>query len=185
MITLFEVPVSPYAQKVKLALLEKGLSFDTRLVDLTRPSDELRKLSPRVEVPVLVDGGFALADSPLICRYLAEQHGCGALYPSDPAARFGLRLAPMGAAPSDDGPAAASGRGRDTAGVNSFARGMCGAEIEFAQQCPQRHVHLHIGECGADVTPDTSAERNPGMGVGVASEESVGVERLGVGEILL
>lgn len=91
MITLFEVPVSPYAQKVKLALLEKGLSFDTKLVDLTRPSDELRQVSPRVEVPVLVDGDLTLVDSSIIVEYLEDAYPEPALLPSSPRERARVR----------------------------------------------------------------------------------------------
>ncbi len=34
MIRLYEHPLSPYAQKVKLALIEKGIAFETHMPDL-------------------------------------------------------------------------------------------------------------------------------------------------------
>ena len=35
MVVLYEHPLSPYAQKVKIALGEKGISFESRLPDLS------------------------------------------------------------------------------------------------------------------------------------------------------
>jgi glutathione S-transferase len=91
LITLFDVPVSPFAQKVKLALLEKGLSFETKVVDLTRPTDELRRLSPRVEVPALVDGDLQLVDSSIIVEYLEDAYPEPALLPKTPRERARVR----------------------------------------------------------------------------------------------
>lgn len=91
MITLFDVPLSPYAQKVKLALLEKGLSFETKLMDLTRASDELRQVSPRVEVPALVDGDLTLVDSSIIVEYLEDAYPEPALLPKTPRERARVR----------------------------------------------------------------------------------------------
>jgi glutathione S-transferase len=91
LITLFDVPVSPYAQKVKLALLEKGLSFETRVVDLTRPSDELRRVSPRLEVPVLTDDDLVLQDSSIIVEYLEDAYPQPALLPTTARERARVR----------------------------------------------------------------------------------------------
>ena len=85
----------------------------------------------------------------------------------------------------DNGAAAASWCGGDASGVSAFARGIRCAEFEFAQQRAQCDVHFHVGEGGADAAPDASAERNPGVGVRVAAEEAVRIERLGVREVLL
>lgn len=81
MITLFDVPISPYAQKVKLALLEKGLPFETKIVDLSAPDAEFCAASPRLEVPILFDGDARLFDSKVILEYLDEQYPTPALLP--------------------------------------------------------------------------------------------------------
>ena len=57
MVVLYEHPLSPYAQKVKIALGEKGISFESRLPDLLGGNlAEFAPLNPRLEVPSLVDG---------------------------------------------------------------------------------------------------------------------------------
>jgi len=91
LITLFDVPVSPYAQKVKLALLEKSLTFDTKVIDLTRPTEEFRALSPRHEVPVLVDGDVKLFDSSIMLEYLEDAYPETKLLPSSAAERARVR----------------------------------------------------------------------------------------------
>jgi glutathione S-transferase/RNA polymerase-associated protein len=92
LIQLFDVPLSPYAQKVKLALLEKGLSFETRVEDLTQPSDALRRVSPRLEVPALSDGDVSLYDSSVIVEYLEDAYPEHALLPKSARERARVRL---------------------------------------------------------------------------------------------
>ena len=70
-IRLFEHPLSPYAQKVKIALYEKGLPFERVLVDLNARGDdavyqEFVLANPRREVPALVDGDVRIFDSTVI-----------------------------------------------------------------------------------------------------------------------
>lgn len=91
MLTLFDLPISPYAQKVKLALLEKDLPFETQLVDLTQPSEALRAASPRLEVPALLDGSLALYDSAVIVQYLEDAYPAAPLLPASPAERARVR----------------------------------------------------------------------------------------------
>jgi glutathione S-transferase len=90
-ITLIDVPMSPYAQKVKLALLEKGLAFETRRVDLTRPDAQLEALSPRREVPVLIDSELEVYDSSVIVEYLEDAYPEPALLPRGAAERARVR----------------------------------------------------------------------------------------------
>jgi glutathione S-transferase len=85
---LYENLLSPYAFKVRVLMTECGVGFESKPITTRSQRDELLAVNPRGEVPVLVDGSFVLADSPLICRYLAEQRGCGDCYPSEPAQRF-------------------------------------------------------------------------------------------------
>jgi len=56
-IELWEHPLSPYAQKVKIALIEKGVPFSSRTPDAIgsgSTAEEFRKISFRGEVPVLI-----------------------------------------------------------------------------------------------------------------------------------
>jgi len=62
MITLYEHPLSPYAQKVKIALREKGLEFTAQSpggLGAGGVGGDFAKVSPRGEVPALVDGEVA------------------------------------------------------------------------------------------------------------------------------
>jgi glutathione S-transferase/RNA polymerase-associated protein len=67
MLTLYEHPLSPCARKVKICLYEKGVPFERRFVNPYAPDDpnfqEFVRASPRLEVPVLVDGDVRVFDS--------------------------------------------------------------------------------------------------------------------------
>jgi glutathione S-transferase/RNA polymerase-associated protein len=95
MITLYEHPLSPYAQKCKIALYEKNVDFSAVLPDLlsTRgPSSDLAAVNPRLEVPTLVDGDTAIFDSTIILEYIEERWPDPALLPSTPAERARVRM---------------------------------------------------------------------------------------------
>lgn len=92
MLVLIDIPISPYAQKVKLALLEKGLAFETRRVDLSLEAESLRDVNPRLEVPVLLDGDVSIFDSTIILAYLEEQYPDSPLLPKSPVERARVRV---------------------------------------------------------------------------------------------
>jgi glutathione S-transferase/RNA polymerase-associated protein len=74
---LFEHPLSPYAQKVKIALREKGLAFEARLPAGVGPGGagtDFTDISPFAEVPALVDGAVSVFDSTIILEYLEEAY---------------------------------------------------------------------------------------------------------------
>ncbi|GJD79474.1 glutathione S-transferase family protein [Methylobacterium gregans] len=92
---LYEHPLSSYAQKVKIALREKGLAFTAELpVDFGtgRRDGPFAEANPRAEVPVLVDGAVTLFESTVILEYIEERWPEPPLLPSDPAARARARL---------------------------------------------------------------------------------------------
>ncbi|HKP57885.1 MAG TPA: glutathione S-transferase family protein [Polyangiales bacterium] len=91
MVTLYEIPLSPYAQKVKLALLEKGIAFSAKLPDLVALDSEFAALSPRLEVPVFVDDEVRLFDSSVILEYLEDRWPEPALLPRGAAERARVR----------------------------------------------------------------------------------------------
>jgi glutathione S-transferase/RNA polymerase-associated protein len=81
MLKLFDIPLSPFAQKVKIALIEKDLEFETVPVSLASPPEELTKLNPRAEVPILLDGDTAVWDSTIILDYLEDRFPEPGLWP--------------------------------------------------------------------------------------------------------
>ncbi len=92
MVTLFEHPLSPYAQKVKIALREKGIEFQVELPDIVSGHDAaLADVNPRLEVPALVDGDTRVFDSTIILEYLEDKWPTPALLPATPAERARVR----------------------------------------------------------------------------------------------
>ena len=95
MITLYEHPLSPYAQKVKIALREKGLEFEAVApggLGAGGVQGDFAKVSPRGEVPALVDGEVAIFDSTIILEYLEDKWPSPALLPKSPAERARVRM---------------------------------------------------------------------------------------------
>jgi len=92
MTTLYEHPLSPYAQKVKIALLEKGVKFDLQMPNLLGGDEEFARVSPRREVPALVDDGNTIFDSTIILEYIEDRWPKPALLPAEPAARARVRM---------------------------------------------------------------------------------------------
>lgn len=63
MLTLYEHPLSPYAQKVKIALREKGVEFTVQTPDgmgSGHAAGEFMAANPRGEVPTLIDDDFSI-----------------------------------------------------------------------------------------------------------------------------
>jgi glutathione S-transferase/RNA polymerase-associated protein len=95
MLTLYEHPLSPYAQKCKIALLEKGAPFQLKMpaaIGTGQVDDEFLKASPRGEVPALVDGDFAIFDSTVILEYIEDAFPSPALLPRDAKLRAKARM---------------------------------------------------------------------------------------------
>jgi glutathione S-transferase/RNA polymerase-associated protein len=92
MLVLYEFALSPFVQKVKTTLREKVVPFACRDVFDDAHRDELARVSPRGEVPVLVDGEAAIFDSTIILDYIEEKWPEPPLMPADPAARAELRM---------------------------------------------------------------------------------------------
>jgi glutathione S-transferase len=92
MIKLFEHPLSPYAQKVKLSLIEKGIPFETAMPDLMSGGDAaFRAASPRLEVPALVDGEVTVFDSTIILASLEDKSPQPPKLPATPPDRARVR----------------------------------------------------------------------------------------------
>jgi glutathione S-transferase len=84
---LYDFHGSPCARRVRIVMLEKGLIWETRLVDLTRMEQkrpEYLKLNPNGLVPTLVHGDRAIYESNVITEYLEAVFPEPRLYPVDP-----------------------------------------------------------------------------------------------------
>jgi len=93
MLHLFEHPLSPFAQKVKIALYEKNISFEASIPDMFgSPERTFLDSSPRREVPALVDGDVSVFDSTISLEYLEEKWPAPALLPRSPAERARARM---------------------------------------------------------------------------------------------
>lgn len=89
---LIDAARCPYCARVRIALHEKGIAYETVEVDLTnRPQWVVVLNPPRGAVPVL-DDGFTLPESDVIMGYLEDRFPEPALLPADPAARAEARL---------------------------------------------------------------------------------------------
>src|SRR2546422_3798148 len=93
MVLLYEHPLSPSAQNVKIALAEKGVEFECRLPDFMSGNDpEFAAASPRLEVPALVDGATRVFDSTVILEYIEDRWPAPPLLPAAPAERARVRM---------------------------------------------------------------------------------------------
>lgn len=92
MTVLYEHPLSPFAQKVKIALAEKGVVYEARLPDFFGRDERFAAASPRLEVPALVDGDTTVFDSTIILEYVEDRWPTPPLLPTAPAARARVRM---------------------------------------------------------------------------------------------
>lgn len=95
MIKLYEHPLSAYAMKAKIGLLEKGIDFEAvvpaGMMDGRKETGFL-DASPRGEIPALVDGEVTVFDSTIILEYLEDKWPNPALLPRAPAERARVRM---------------------------------------------------------------------------------------------
>ena len=88
-------PFSSYCQKALIALYEKGVPFELRMLT---PEDEETaaehaRLWPLRRMPVLVDGDRTIAEASIIVEYLDQRHRAGTrLLPVDPDLALDVRM---------------------------------------------------------------------------------------------
>ena len=95
MLTLYEHPLSAYAMKVKMALLEKKLEFNPIVPEGMAngtTGGSFVDASPRAEIPALIDGEVKVFDSTVILEYLEDKWPTPALLPKAPAERARVRM---------------------------------------------------------------------------------------------
>lgn len=92
---IYEHPLSPYAQKIKIALREKGVEFEAKPPELgggTFAGSEFVEANPRREVPALIDGDAKIFDSTIILEYIEDKWSSPPLLPNNPVERARSRM---------------------------------------------------------------------------------------------
>jgi len=90
MLKLWFHPLSTYARRVRIALIEKGLAAEEIEVDMAagaHRSPEYRTLNPYGRVPTIEHDGFVLYESTAILSYLEAISPKPPLVPADPKGR--------------------------------------------------------------------------------------------------
>lgn len=85
---------SPYAMSVFVGLREKGINFDTILVNLDKGENlaaNYAEFSTTLRVPAIEDKGFKLCESSAICEYLEDNYAGTLLYPQNPQQKAKVR----------------------------------------------------------------------------------------------
>jgi glutathione S-transferase len=90
-VRLIDAARCPYCARVRVALAEKGLEYETVEIDLSDRPAWVYELNPVGRVPIL-DDSFVLPESEVIMEYLEERYPEQALLPADPHARARARL---------------------------------------------------------------------------------------------
>lgn len=92
MLTLHCTKRSPYARKVRVVALEKGINLHLAEADLQNKSPHLLAMNPLGKIPVLErPEGAPLSDSSLICEYLNILQPKPPLWPTDTEQRLVLQ----------------------------------------------------------------------------------------------
>jgi glutathione S-transferase len=91
MITLCGITLSNYYNKVKLALLEKGVPFDEERVPTGSRDDAVLSCSPLGKVPFIRTSAGALCESQVIVDYLEAAYPEHPLLPAEPFAAAKVR----------------------------------------------------------------------------------------------
>jgi glutathione S-transferase len=94
MLTLYHANHSTCSQKVRLCLSEKGLDWESRLVNLATNehlAPDYLALNPNGVVPTLIHDDAVITDSGVICEYLEEVFPDTPLLPKEPSERAIVR----------------------------------------------------------------------------------------------
>lgn len=92
---LYHGRASTCSKKVRLALYEKGVGFESRLLDLARQEQKAPDyiaLNRKGVVPTLVHDGYPIVESSVILEYVEEALPGPPLAPEDPRDRAAMRL---------------------------------------------------------------------------------------------
>ena len=93
-VLLYHYPKSTCSAKVRLMLAEKGVAYESQIVDLTKGeqlSASYLEINPNGVVPTLVHDGRAVRDSSVICEYIDEVFEGPKLTPETAVNRAAMR----------------------------------------------------------------------------------------------
>lgn len=151
-VVLYHNAMSTCSQKVRLALEEKALAWQSREINLIageHKSKEYMLINPRGVVPALMVDGTVILESTLINEFIEESFSGPALLPEGPAARALARLWPKRI---DEGVHSACGVLTYGTVMRSvmlqMPREFAIAEINKVQDEGQRQVRLSLFEHG-------------------------------------
>ncbi len=91
-IQLYSTILCPFAHRVRLTLLEKGVPFEAIEIDLQNKPANFLEISPYGKVPVLVHGDNRVWESAIINEYLEETFPDPPLLPTEPIDRARARI---------------------------------------------------------------------------------------------
>jgi len=91
MLTLFGSPISNYYNKVKLALIEKGVPFNEVLASTHSTDEAILSASPLGKIPFIRTGQGALCESQAIMEYIEAAYPQPPLLPADAFAAAKVR----------------------------------------------------------------------------------------------
>lgn len=94
---LYYSPLSVFSAKPRIAMYEKAIAHETRLLNWSPAAgwlkpEELPRLNPKAQIPVLVDGETVIYDSTIILEYLEERLPKPPLFPAGVAERARCRM---------------------------------------------------------------------------------------------
>lgn len=91
-VQLFSYGACPYAQRARMALIEKGIDFQLTEVDLYNKPDLFKQLSPYRKAPLMRHNGAIVYESRSIKEYIEDAFPAPAMMPRDPAMRAKARI---------------------------------------------------------------------------------------------
>ena len=91
MLVLCGSPISNYYNKVKLALLEKGIPFTEESVQTNSTDEAVLAVSPLAKIPFIRTPQGGMCESQAILEYLEAAHPTPPLLPADPFAAAKVR----------------------------------------------------------------------------------------------
>ncbi len=95
MLDLYHAPISTCSQKVRMALCEKELVWNDKIVNLQKGEQfapDYVTLNPNAVVPTLVDDGVVIIESTLINEYVDDKYTDHPLKPDRAEDRYAMRL---------------------------------------------------------------------------------------------
>ncbi len=81
---LYSDDTSPFCQRCRQVLFEKGMDFEIRDVDLFNKPEDIAVMNPYGQVPILVERDLILYESNIINEYIDARFPHPQLMPADP-----------------------------------------------------------------------------------------------------